>query len=192
MKDTVSKEKVIKEEEKLLPDITVAVLDQFSETIDTFTNEILEGCLQLLDVVPSTVHTVCDLLIGVCQRNGTTWKEDTLCAIVDQIQEYASRICDMLIASSSENVDQAQKKTSAKDSLKLICESKQAKQLAARLHLYLLMFQVISHSSMSLITLINSMNSFYLRICELFIRQYVFAFLRCVSSTMKIGKWNSQ
>ena len=119
------------EEEGSIPDITINDLEQFKNIINQYTNEMLDKSLQLLDKVPSTVHTVCDLLIAVSLRNGPKWRNCTLQEIVNQIQFSINRIITKL--------DQTK---DVKESLEILSESESSSQLAVRLHLYLLMFQV--------------------------------------------------
>ncbi|XP_054708625.1 E3 ubiquitin-protein ligase HUWE1-like [Uloborus diversus] len=45
-----------------------------SPTVDGFTENIVEGCLKLADVLPETVYRCCDLLISVAARNGEKWR----------------------------------------------------------------------------------------------------------------------
>ncbi|KAL1452366.1 hypothetical protein MTO96_006283 [Rhipicephalus appendiculatus] len=60
-------EKVQPEEEPADP----AVMDRFTENM-------LPGCLRLLDALPETVYRVCDLLGAVVARNGVVWRDQML------------------------------------------------------------------------------------------------------------------
>ena len=96
--------------------------------------DIFIGSLELLDAVPSAVHTVCDLHLAMASKNGEAWRNETLGELTNQIMQTAQVICDKI--SNSNETEQSL--------MKFLCDSKEAQQLSTRLHLFLLMSQVFS------------------------------------------------
>ncbi|XP_070192440.1 E3 ubiquitin-protein ligase HUWE1-like isoform X3 [Littorina saxatilis] len=97
--------------------------------LDDFTEGMLDGCLNLLDMLPETVYRVCDLLTVVTQRNGSQWRDRTLDTIVQEVHTHAEHILDVTAEGSSLEV--AQKLTS----------SEQALKFSTRLHLLSLLLE---------------------------------------------------
>ncbi|XP_076447673.1 E3 ubiquitin-protein ligase HUWE1-like isoform X2 [Babylonia areolata] len=100
--------------------------------LDDFTEGMLDGCLNLLDMLPETVYRVCDLLTVVTQRNGSQWRDKTLATIVEEVRmccEHMLNITTNHCELSSQEV--AQKLTS----------SEQALKFGVRLHLLSLLLE---------------------------------------------------
>ncbi|KAL8595169.1 hypothetical protein ACOMHN_013842 [Nucella lapillus] len=103
--------------------------------LDDFTEGMLDGCLNLLDMLPETVYRVCDLLIVVIQRNGDQWRDKTLATIVDEVCMCCEHM--LIISSDSSEAglqDLAQKLTSSDHALKF----------GVRLHLLSLLLEDMS------------------------------------------------
>merc|ERR1711962_267245 len=105
-------------EDKKDKQLTKAELAEFRDAIYNYTCYILPGCLNLLDAAPSTVHNVCDLLLSISHCNGSTWADNTLIAIVEEIHINAIHICEKLTPSMD-----------VEEKLFLMSESKEAKKL---------------------------------------------------------------
>ena len=60
--------------------------------ITKFTNEMVPGCLQLLDDDPDTVYRISDLLIVTIRRNGSKWQDLMLKQIVANITTIAAEV----------------------------------------------------------------------------------------------------
>ena len=71
---------------------TLEDFNQFRTALDEFGRGIMSGCEKILDAVPNTVHTVCDLLIAVSQRNGKEWRVDIMQKLVSQVNCFANSI----------------------------------------------------------------------------------------------------
>ena len=57
------------------------------QTLDDFTDNMLSGCMQLLDALPESVYRICDLLVVVANRNGDKWREDVLSSLVGEVRK---------------------------------------------------------------------------------------------------------
>ena len=85
-----------KEKEKQLE--KMHKLEQFiiepikKEEITKFTDEMIPGCLQLLDDDPETVYRISDLLIVTIRRNGLEWMTKMLKEIVQGITKVTSEV----------------------------------------------------------------------------------------------------
>lgn len=53
--------------------------------LDDFTDQLLVGCLQLLDHVPKAVHGVCDLITITTKRSGNEWKKRVLADLYKEV-----------------------------------------------------------------------------------------------------------
>ena len=53
--------------------------------LDTFTADMLNGCLEVLTGMPGTVFKACDVLSAVALRNGEEWKDNTMMHILEQV-----------------------------------------------------------------------------------------------------------
>lgn len=116
--------------------MTIQDMEDFSNTIINHTDFIVEGCLSLLDTVPSTVHTVCDLLLAVAKDN-VNFYDLIIDIVLDQLVKSAENVIEDLRAAGT-TTDPVE----LKRKIKLFNESHQVKKLTTRMHLYLLMFQV--------------------------------------------------
>ncbi|XP_028966633.1 E3 ubiquitin-protein ligase HUWE1 [Galendromus occidentalis] len=62
-------------------------------SMDSFTNEqLLPGCMNLLQTLPETVFRVCDLLVVVVQRNGNEWRDFALQQLLGDIKARATQM----------------------------------------------------------------------------------------------------
>ena len=70
-KDGATKTKSEPEPEppKLVEDVMFDI-QSFSNEINSFTENILQGCLNLMDEIPTTAHGICDLIMAITRRNG--------------------------------------------------------------------------------------------------------------------------
>lgn len=59
----------------------------FEEMINVFTKNALEVCLKTLDVLPDTVHKICELLVTIMKRNGKGFRDHLLEALVNKIED---------------------------------------------------------------------------------------------------------
>ncbi|XP_042241661.1 E3 ubiquitin-protein ligase HUWE1-like isoform X2 [Homarus americanus] len=98
------------------------------ETLNKFTERVLEGCLSQLDVQPQMVYKVCELLTTCATRNGTTWRDSMLTTLINQISTQASQLLLTRTLSTQETVE-------------LLCSSVLAAKFAVRLHLVTLLFE---------------------------------------------------
>lgn len=65
--------------------------------MDSFTNEqLLPGCMNLLQTLPETVFRVCDLLVVVVQRNGNEWRDFALQQLLGDIKARATQMLNSL------------------------------------------------------------------------------------------------
>ncbi|XP_078340185.1 E3 ubiquitin-protein ligase HUWE1-like isoform X5 [Crassostrea virginica] len=97
--------------------------------IDSFTSQVLPGCLTLLDALPETVYRVCDLLIVVTNRNGANWQKMVLSNLVKEIQSIGQKI--LKTGYNLESLTDSDKENMNSD----------ASEFAARLHLFSLLFE---------------------------------------------------
>ena len=75
LRKEVQHQKMVKLEQMIVEPIKKA-------EITKFTNEMVPGCLQLLDDDPDTVYRISDLLIVTIRRNGSKWQDLMLKQIV--------------------------------------------------------------------------------------------------------------
>ncbi|XP_066927721.1 E3 ubiquitin-protein ligase HUWE1-like isoform X2 [Clytia hemisphaerica] len=113
------------------PKLTVDDLTNFQSLVVENMKGIFFGSLELLDAVPSAVHTVCDLHLAMASKNGEEWRRETLGELTEQIMRNSQVICDKILSSNE----------TEQSLMKFLCESKESQQLATRLHLFLLMSQ---------------------------------------------------
>lgn len=112
--------------------LTTEDFTTFQNLVSEKMKDIFLGSLELLDIVPSAIHTLCDLHLAMANKNGETWRNETLGELANQIMRNAQVICDKIVSSNE----------TEQSLMKYLCESKEAKQLSTRLHLFLLMSQV--------------------------------------------------
>lgn len=114
--------------------------DQSFETmINEFTHHALDVCLKLLEVIPETVHKVCELLVTIMKRNGRTYRDTLLDTLISKIVECS--------ASISYCAFQGEPNVMTYFSL---AESEQSKRLTNYIHLYILFFEVSSYFEMKI------------------------------------------
>ncbi len=99
--------------------------------IDKFTENILSGCLGLLDTLSDTVYRVCDLLLAVFARNGDEFKERVIRALILEVKSSLSA----LTARGSVAEDGPLVVLAA------LCSSGDAARASARIHLFTLLFE---------------------------------------------------
>lgn len=111
----------------------------FEILISEFTNHALDVCLRLLEVIPETVHKVCELLVTIMKRNGRTFRDNLLDTLIIKIHECVEALT--LCAYRHEaNVT----------SYYSLTESEPAKRLTNYVHLYILFFEVSSYFEMKI------------------------------------------
>lgn len=98
------------------------------DTLDNFTEFVLEGCLSQLDVQPQMVYKVCELLTTCATRNGTVWRDNMLTTLINQISSQAGQLLLTNTLSTQETVE-------------LLCSSVLPSKFAVRLHLVTLLFE---------------------------------------------------
>ncbi|UYV80320.1 HUWE1 [Cordylochernes scorpioides] len=97
------------------------------QEIDTFTQNILSGCLRLLDTLPECVYRTCDLLVVVASRNGTEWRDKMLVSLLDEIEET---VVSLFRSYTLHTVEPEQ-----------WLELPEASKAAVRIHLFTLLFE---------------------------------------------------
>ena len=97
-------------------------------TLDKFSECVLEGCLNQLDVQPQMVYKVCELLTTCSTRNGNEWRQNMLSTLINEISRHANHLLASGSLSSPETVEQ-------------LCTSVLASKFAVRLHLVTLLFE---------------------------------------------------
>ncbi|CAH1782935.1 unnamed protein product [Owenia fusiformis] len=105
------------------------------ETLDKFTEDILPGCMNLLDTLPETVYRVCDLLVVVTQRNGSSWFNEMIITLVLQTSELALKLME-----AAQPMTMSDQRTVEEWTGQLGSMPESAK-LATRLHLLSLLFE---------------------------------------------------
>lgn len=113
-------EKVQPEEEPAEP----AVMDRFTENM-------LPGCLRLLDALPETVYRVCDLLGAVVSRNGVVWRDQMLASL---LQEVRTTVTSLLEIATRDDLPQAEQAVQ-------LATLPVANMAAVRVHLFTLLFE---------------------------------------------------
>ncbi|XP_011497625.1 PREDICTED: E3 ubiquitin-protein ligase HUWE1 [Ceratosolen solmsi marchali] len=99
-----------------------------SKTIDDFTHNALEQCLNLLDLMPDTVYRICDLLVTITKRNGNEWRDNMLKQLINEIGDIVHYL--IMVAKMQD--------TAAGRYLALCDE---ANKVAGRIYLYTLFFE---------------------------------------------------
>ncbi|KAJ8947109.1 hypothetical protein NQ318_002468 [Aromia moschata] len=113
--------------------------ESFETLINEFTNHALDVCLKLLEVIPETVHKVCELLVTIMKRNGRTYRDNLLDTLIAKILECVESIS-FCSYKYEANVM----------SYYTIAESPIAKRLTNYIHLYILFFEVSSYFEMKI------------------------------------------
>lgn len=62
------------------------------QTLDTFVQHALTGCLSLLDSLPETVYRVCSLVVAMVQRNGEAYRDHMLASLAQEIGSCVSTL----------------------------------------------------------------------------------------------------
>lgn len=55
------------------------------EQLDSFTGDVLHGCLMLLDLSADSVYRICDVIVTVARRNGIEWQRQTLMGLIEKV-----------------------------------------------------------------------------------------------------------
>ncbi len=63
-----------------------------SATIDTFTDNALDGCLNLLDTLPDSVYRVCDLMLAIFKRNGKAYKIKVIELLMNEVKLAVTKL----------------------------------------------------------------------------------------------------
>ncbi|KAJ8983063.1 hypothetical protein NQ317_007105 [Molorchus minor] len=113
--------------------------ESFETLINEFTNHALDVCLKLLEVIPETVHKVCELLVTIMKRNGRTYRDNLLDTLLSKILECIESIS-FCASKYDPNII----------SYYTISDSLVAKRLANYIHLYILFFEVSSYFEMKI------------------------------------------
>lgn len=105
------------------------------ESLDDFTNNILDGCLRQLDCQGEIVYKVCDLLSTCSKRNGSTWLHGMLTKLVDEINSQGLMLKQIAVKAHS-NIEIT----------KELWASDLANKFAIRLHLITLLLEEVRDS----------------------------------------------
>ncbi|XP_018576077.1 E3 ubiquitin-protein ligase HUWE1 isoform X3 [Anoplophora glabripennis] len=111
----------------------------FENLINEFTNHALDVCLKLLEVIPETVHKVCELLVTIMKRNGRAYRDNLLDTLIGKIYECVEAISFCSYTYEANII-----------SYYTIAESQIAKRLTNYIHLYILFFEVSSYFEMKI------------------------------------------
>ncbi|XP_064633553.1 E3 ubiquitin-protein ligase HUWE1-like isoform X3 [Lineus longissimus] len=104
-------------------------------TLDDFTNNVMAGCLKLLDSLPETVYRVCDLLVVITNRNGEKWRNEILANLVKEVSDYANKLVQVAAPLTTSDT------CSILEWANKLSTVPEASKLAARLHLLSLTFE---------------------------------------------------
>lgn len=113
--------------------------ESFENLINEFTNHALDVCLKLSEVIPETVHKVCELLVTIMKRNGRAYRDNLLDTLIGKIYECVEAIS-FCSYSYEPNII----------SYYTIADSQIAKRLTNYIHLYILFFEVSSYFEMKI------------------------------------------
>jgi E3 ubiquitin-protein ligase HUWE1 len=116
------------EPQKVAATSTEEPVRETSKTIDEFTYNALEQCLNLLDLMPDTVYRICDLLVTITKRNGNKWRDNMLKQLINEIGDIVHYL--IMVAKMQD--------TAAGRYLALCDE---ANKVAGRIYLYTLFFE---------------------------------------------------
>ncbi|XP_054168845.1 E3 ubiquitin-protein ligase HUWE1-like isoform X3 [Oppia nitens] len=109
------------------------------ELLDSFTGDILSGCLRLLDTLPDTVYRICDLLLAVAQRNGDKWCSQMISHLLSEISLNVTKLIE-----STGYMRDADKR-SVTEWASQVAQIPEASKAAARIHLFTLLFEELRH-----------------------------------------------
>ncbi|CAH1960710.1 unnamed protein product [Acanthoscelides obtectus] len=113
--------------------------ESYESLIDEFTNHALDVCLKLLEVIPETVHKVCELLVTIMKRNGRVYRDSLLDTLISKIQEC---IADISFCTLEQEANVMSYYT--------MVDSDPAKCMSDYVHLYILFFEVSSYFDMKI------------------------------------------
>ena len=105
------------------------------ESIDRFTDNILSGCLRLLDTLPDTVYRICDLLLAVAQRNGEKWCQQMIVQLLEEININITKLIE------STNYMRELDKRTVTEWASQVANIPEASKAATRIHLFTLLFE---------------------------------------------------
>lgn len=108
------------------------------EPIDYFANTVLSVCLDLLDQLPDSVYSVCELIFALAKRNGETYRDDI---VSDIVCEIVDKIFILLNTSVDKNLH---------DLVEAMIKSEVASKVAVRLHLLALIIDSPNHKEMKI------------------------------------------
>ncbi|KAI8504284.1 E3 ubiquitin-protein ligase huwe1, partial [Branchiostoma belcheri] len=105
------------------------------ELVAEFTENLLPGCLRLVDALPDTVYRVCDLLLVAVKRNNAAWRDKMLVDVAGQIHARA-----VVLLEAAAPLRAGDDRT-VQDWSSQLSNLAQAAQLSARAHLFTLLFE---------------------------------------------------
>ncbi|XP_076049070.1 HECT, UBA and WWE domain containing E3 ubiquitin protein ligase 1 isoform X2 [Oratosquilla oratoria] len=97
--------------------------------LDKFTDGVLDGCLNQLDMQPQMVYKVCELITTCVSRNGTQWRDKMLTKLIKQMSD---QVADLTAVAGQ---------SATHETLDKLCTSELAVKFAVRLHLVTLLFE---------------------------------------------------
>ncbi|XP_028140389.1 E3 ubiquitin-protein ligase HUWE1 isoform X3 [Diabrotica virgifera virgifera] len=133
-KDTKTDLKDLKKEES-----PAARQSSFESMLNDFTQDAFDICLNLLDSLPETVHKVCELLVTLMKRNGRSYRDMVLMALVVKIQTCVTYIYSCAFENKSTIM-----------TYYVLTDSELAAKLTNYVHLFILLFEVPSYYDMKL------------------------------------------
>nr|CAI5859676.1 unnamed protein product [Callosobruchus analis] len=113
--------------------------ESYENMIEEFTEHALDVCLKLLEVIPETVHKVCELLVTIMKRNGREYRNNLLDTLISKIQEC---VADISFCTLEQEPNLMNYYT--------LVDSEPAKRMANYVHLYILFFEVSSYFEMKI------------------------------------------
>ncbi|XP_054925199.1 E3 ubiquitin-protein ligase HUWE1 isoform X3 [Dermacentor andersoni] len=99
--------------------------------MDRFTENMLPGCLRLLDALPETVYRVCDLLGAVVARNGVVWRDQMLASLLQEVRTTVTSLLEIALRDDLPQAEQAVQ----------LATLPVANMAAVRIHLFTLLFE---------------------------------------------------
>ncbi|XP_049513921.1 E3 ubiquitin-protein ligase HUWE1-like [Dermacentor silvarum] len=102
-----------------------------SYVMDRFTENMLPGCLRLLDALPETVYRVCDLLGAVVARNGVVWRDQMLASLLQEVRTTVTSLLEIALRDDLPQAEQAVQ----------LATLPVANMAAVRIHLFTLLFE---------------------------------------------------
>lgn len=111
------------------------------ELIDSFSIDALDVCLTLIELLPDCIHKASDLLVTLMKRNGSTFRDNTLDRILEDISEDARFIIEYLEKCEGDDAQMEMKYTT-------MLRMEQTLRLGYYTHLFTLFFEIPSYFDM--------------------------------------------